>query len=279
MIKRKYYALVAGLPDLSVEEQKLPCNVKGFRDETYQQLSKKDKKLFNLFFLKFDNKNLISYLNDKDAVLDDRGSYSKEDFGELITLFKEVDNPKDPRFPSYFFTFLSYFFQEDNVSHKIFDADYLSALYYNYALKCGNSFVRDWFQLNLNLNNLLVALVCRKYKYPVADYIVGEGEIAKALRSSSARDFGLSGSFEEFDKIISIAEESDLLERERKIDLLKWQWIEEHVFFHYFTIEKLFSHLLMLDILERWTLLDKECGRENFRNMVATMKSSLSKEE
>ena len=275
---RKYYALVAGLSDLSVEEQKLPYSLESFRDEIYGYLSKKDRGLIDLFFLKFDNKNLLAFLRDKEAVFDSRGRYSKSDFTDLLTLFRETDGLKDKRFPPYFFSFLEYYFQEDG-AHKISHEDFLSALYYDFALASSNVFVRDWFELNLNVNNLLVALSCRKYKMPTSDFIVGKGDIAKALRTSSARDFGLSGAFDEFDEVVSISELANLMDRERSLDLLKWQWIEEHVFFHYFTVERLFAHLLMLDMLERWSLLDKECGRETFRNMIATMKMSLQKKE
>lgn len=276
---RKYYALVAGLSDLSVEEQKLPYSLNAFRDEIYSYLSKRDRALVDLFFLKFDNKNFLAFLTDREAAFDDRGRYSKTDFADLLTLFRESDiRPRSKRFPLYFFTFLEYYFQEER-SHRISNEDFLAALYYDFALGCSNVFVRDWFALNLNVNNLLVALSCRKYKFPVADFIVGEGDIAKALRTSSARDFGLSGSFDEFDKVVSISELTDLMDRERNLDLLRWQWIEEHVFFHYFTIERLWAHLLMLDMLERWSLLDKECGRETFRSMIATMKMSLQKKE
>ena len=52
-------------------------------------------------------------------------------------------------------------------------------LYYEYAMKCGNKFVADWFELNLNINNVLTAITCRKYGFDKANYIVGHNEIAR----------------------------------------------------------------------------------------------------
>ena len=57
--------------------------------------------------------------------------------------------------------------------------DRLAALYYEYAMKCGNKFVADWFELNLNINNVLTAITCRKYGFDKANYIVGHNEIAE----------------------------------------------------------------------------------------------------
>lgn len=68
----KYYCLVAGLPDIHLEDTKLSYTVADFRTEIYPDLSSADKKLIDLFYLKFDNRNLIKLLNDKDAVTDNR---------------------------------------------------------------------------------------------------------------------------------------------------------------------------------------------------------------
>lgn len=48
-----YYCLVAGLPDLSLEDGKLNYTVANFKSEIYSELSEKDKKLIDLFYLKF----------------------------------------------------------------------------------------------------------------------------------------------------------------------------------------------------------------------------------
>ncbi len=48
-------------------------------------------------------------------------------------------------------------------------------------MKCGNKFVADWFELNLNINNVLTAITCRKYGFDKTNYIVGHNEIAGIL--------------------------------------------------------------------------------------------------
>ena len=67
----------------------------------------------------------------------------------------------------------------------------------------------------------------------------------------------------------------ELVEREKKIDLLKWNWLEDEVFFHYFTIERIFVFLLRLEMIGRWISLDKEKGSELFRQLIQSLKEQV----
>ena len=49
MAMTNYYCLVAGLPDLSLEDGKLNYTVANFKSEIYPELSEKDRKLIDLF--------------------------------------------------------------------------------------------------------------------------------------------------------------------------------------------------------------------------------------
>ncbi|MDL2300001.1 DUF2764 domain-containing protein, partial [Bacteroides sp. OttesenSCG-928-E20] len=55
----KYYYLIASLPDLTLEDTKLSHTVAEFKEELYQNLSGTDKKYIDLFYLKFDNANIL----------------------------------------------------------------------------------------------------------------------------------------------------------------------------------------------------------------------------
>ena len=51
----KYYYLVAGLPELTLEDSKLSYTVADFKSELYSALSEEDRMLIDLFYLQFDN--------------------------------------------------------------------------------------------------------------------------------------------------------------------------------------------------------------------------------
>ena len=142
-------------------------------------------------------------------------------------------------------------------------------------MNCKNRFVASWFAFNLTMNNVLVALTARKYKMEVAPLIVGDTDICDKLRSSNARDFGLSGEVDELDKLMKISEIDELVDREKKICQLRWTWMEEATFFHYFSVERLFVFLLKLEMIERWISLDKERGSQLFRSMIAALKDEV----
>lgn len=268
-----YYYLVAGLPKLSLEDNKLNYTVATFKSEFYPYLSTGDKKLANLFYLKRDNANLLKLLKDRDAVIEPCGIYSAEELIEYITSVKE-DMKVGDEFPSYLSTFIREYFAMSADDNSLLE-NRLSALYYSYAMQSGNRFVSEWFKFNLILNNVLVALTARKFKLDVASLIVGDTEECEALRTSNARDFGLSGELDYFEPLIKIAETENLLEREKKLDQLRWDWLEENTFFDYFTVERLFVFLLQLEMVERWIALDKEKGNQLFRKMIETLKNEV----
>lgn len=271
----KYYCLIAGLPNISLEDSKLTYSVSDFRQELEGILTPKDKKLIDLFFLKFDNKNLLSFMEYPGYDPDPKGCISYDEFKELTDVFKGGDIPvNDKRFPSYFTEFLEQYMEskdEDEAQHVSWE-DRLAALYYDFAMKCSNGFIRDWFELNLDINNMFTALTCRKYGFDRAEFIVGHNDVADALRTSNARDFGLGDTVDYLPELQRIAEEPDLMAREKKVDVLKWKWLDENTFFKTFDIESVFAYLLKLEMIERWVTLDKATGEKTFREIVGAMK-------
>ena len=273
-MSKYYYYLVAGLPELTLEDSKLSYTVADFKAELYPDLSDEDRRLIDLFYLKFDNANVLKLLKDKDAAIDSRGNYSAEELAEFISSLKDGDEVADAVFPSYLSTFIFEYFNATAEDDFLYE-DRLAALYYEYAMKCKNKFVSSWFAFNLTMNNILVALTARKFKMDIAPLIVGDTEVCEALRTSGARDFGLTGEVDFLDQLVKISETEELVEREKKINQLRWNWMEEATFFNYFTVERLFVFLLQLEMIERWISLDKEKGNQLFRSIIATLKDEV----
>lgn len=271
----KYYYLIAGLPNLTLDDTKIPFTLAEFRRELESVLTPGDKKLVDLFFLKFDNKNLIRQLRQPDQDTDPEGSITINEFMDLFDALKKGRAlPKNKRIPSYFEAFFrQYLAESDQESKPVIPwEDRLATLYYEYAMKCGNEFVAGWFELNLNINNILVAITARKYGLNKADYIVGDNDVAHTLRTSNARDFGLGDGIEYLPALLHMAEEADLFTREKKLDQLKLAWLEEQVFLIPFDIESVYAYMLQLEMIERWVSLDKVKGEKAFRELIGGMK-------
>ena len=266
---KNYYYLIAGMPDISMDDSKPVCSMDRFRAEFYPELSTEDRQLVDLLWLEQDNQNLLSLLSDKRFEPESIGLFSAEELREIIRMARE-DEKWDKSYPLYFRQFIQAYDSEE--TEKAMPSDLLSSYYYKHAMEVDNTFVSRWFAFNLDMNNILSAMTARKHRLNVASVVVGDDEVAEALRTNSSRDFGLAGVFERLELIQQIHETENLVEREHRIDALRWNWLEEESFFDYFGIEKLFGFLVKNRIVERWAKMDKEIGNGVFRSMISRMK-------
>ena len=273
-MKKNYYYLIAGLPELSLDDSKLGITVREFRDLYYPELADDDRALLDLIYLSYDNANLLLLLKDKEATIAEGGLYTSEELLAIIEAARAEEAP-DRNYPRYMYDFVAQMESEESAAEGIFPEDRLAQLYYAHAMSQGNVFVERWFAFNLDLNNFLTAITARRYNLDVKPLIVGDNEVAKALRTSNSRDFGLTGVMDGFEEVMRISEIDNLVERERKLDVLKWEWMEENSFFDYFTVEKLFAFLVKIQIIERWITLDAEAGGEMLRGMIRQLKEEV----
>ena len=275
LFKNQYYCFVAGLPEFSFDSMKLPFTVEEFISMLREELKPSDLKLLRKYFLIHDNNNLLNLLGNKDAIINIAGKLSREEIMDLITDVKENIPIKNKHVPPYFEDFIRRWLSEENPqeSGRIWE-DLLTSFYMDYGIEAKNSLLSGWFELNLNIGNLMTAVFARKYDLMVAKYIVGHNTFAKLIReNSNARDFGISQELEYFDTLIRISEESDIFDRERKIDKFKWDWLEENTVFDYFNIEYIFAYFCKLQILERWVKLNAEEGEKVFRDLINSLKN------
>ena len=274
-----YYCYIAGLPDIQIDNQKSIPAQEEILDELKQILSKGDMALLDLLRLKYDNDNLLKFLANRDAELNPLGNLTSQDWAELIELIDNSDerNPvRDARLLKYVLDFYTTIRNEQSEEKIDFAEDFLAALYYKYGMQCKNKFVADWFEFNLNINNILTALTCRKYGWDIKSAIVGDNVVAETIRNSvSARDFNLKAEIDYFDALVSISETANLLDREHRIDALKWNWLEENTFFSSFSIEKVLSFWLRCELMHRWDNLSMEEGAEIFRQMINDLKKDV----
>ena len=273
-MKKNYYYLIAGLPELSLDDSKLGITVREFRELYYPELADDDRALLDLIYLSYDNANLLTLLKDKEVAIAEGGLYTSEELLGVIEAARAEETP-DRRYPRYMYDFVAQMESEESAAEGIFPEDRLAQLYYAHAMSQGNVFVERWFAFNLDLNNFLTAITARRYNLDVKPLIVGDNDVAKALRTSNSRDFGSTGVMDGFEEVMRISEIDNLVERERKLDVLKWEWMEDNSFFDYFTVEKLFAFLMKIQIIERWISLDAEAGGEMLRGMIRQLKEEV----
>ena len=266
-MKRNYYYLVAGLQDITMDIHKLSMGQVEFRKELQTEVHPHDYKLVQILFFPFDNKNLLNIITKKEEEFDERGNFSR-DF--LEANIKELTGD----LPEYMNRFITSFKDDEPVFPNMSPENQLTALFYEYVLSLDDGFLKEWFRFNRDLNNLLTALVCRRYDIPYEYQIIGWDDISETIRKSHARDFGLIAEIPYMDDLLNIAKEDDIQHREKAVDQLRWNYLDDVTFFEYFTIDKILAFTLKLGMVERWLVLDKEYGSQLFDELLQDLKSS-----
>ena len=148
----------------------------------------------------------------------------------------------------------------------------LFAAYYDVCEHSSCRFLREWSEFDRTLRNITAALAARAAQRPVDSVTVGGGDVVEQLQRSSAADFGLRGELPYIDAVITaVNDESNMLEKERKIDMVRWEMAGELAAFDYFNIGAVLSYLAKINIVARWSVLDPKRGREIFERLMAEL--------
>lgn len=268
--EKDYYTLVASLPEIAWDERKLPLTVQEFREEAKDYVTGKDAALLDLFFLPNDNAQVLRLLNKQEPDPALKTVYP------LRQLEEEVQEPTV--LPLYLREFITGF-KEERLKYDVAPENVLSWMYYAYMMHSENKLVREYAEFSMNMKNLIAAFNSKKYGRDVSREVIGENEFALALRTSNSKDFGLSMDYPYVEKVISLMENDNLVERERGLDLLIWDFLDEAVVFEYFSIEKVISFMLKLMIVERWSRMSPESGRKVFMELVEKFRKSFEFDE
>lgn len=266
MSGKNYYYLVAGLPDLILEQSKVPASLGEFRQELREHLTPAHNRLVDLFFLPTDNQNVFNLLLNPEAGFDKSGQFPLEYLEEQLV------SPSG--LPVYLSRFIEAVRNNTPAIPGLSWEDQLWALYYDFALSAGNSFVASWFSFERNIRNLLAGLIARHYKLDVKEFLIGNDPITAAIQKSNARDFGLAAELPYVEKVVQIFDIQGLTHREKALDNLRWNYIDELNTFNYFSIEVIIGYVLKLQMASRWLSLDAATGADLFRRILNDLENS-----
>lgn len=275
---KNYYYLVAGLPDLILDEGKLSLSFEDFVAEIEDQIAEPDMKLLQCIRLPFDNKNLITVLEKKDREFDPRGNFSEE---EMNNALRDQEN-----FPQYMQAFVEAWKEKQTLFLGLVPEDQINRLFYDSMASHKNQFIRDWFTFERDLRNLIAGLNSRKNlshfdalkterESPLSKILVGGNDVAETILRSNAPDFGISSVVPWVEKLFSISN-LDIAGFEKGVDNLRWDMLNELTTFSYFQIETILAFCIKLTLVERWKSLDSKTGGEILEKLVEELKSGFS---
>ncbi|MGL4956398.1 MAG: DUF2764 family protein [Bacteroidales bacterium] len=260
---RQYYYLVAGFPELNLDVEQRTFDHVLLKSQIESSLHRDDLHLWHTMYLPYDNHNILNILaqkNDFDAL----GNFSKEEIQDAI------DHNYSDNLPIYLQDFLQYVKDAKDTKNEQALSPlnlemYLNSLFYEYVENLNDSFLQSWFKTDRNLRNLFTAITVRKLKKEASNYLVGNDDITHAMGKSLATDFGLKGNIDGLDILLQIAETKNIIRREQKFDAFKMDMLDDLTAFSYFSLQKILSFAIKMQLIERWTKLDNVLGEQKLK--------------
>lgn len=266
---RNYYYLVAGLREYSIDADTKGFDAVALRDEIAGELHTADRGYLCELYTFYDITNIISLWNGK-GNSNALGNFGREELEE------EMNRPE--RLPQYIGDVILAYKNKvkedksDEIDETIdtglpFERT-LWTRFYDACEKSKSPFIRRWYAFDKQLRNISAAYTARKQGRDIEPELVGQSDINAALARNSSADFGLKAEIDYIDQLVQILENKNMVDKERQLDLLRWNVADELTDFDYFTLNKILAYCVKINIIHRWMSLDKQIGNEMFLRLV-----------
>ena len=152
-----------------------------------------------------------------------------------------------------------------------FNKEKIGLEFYKEALASRSTFIQEFFQFDLNVRNAKVRYLNQALgRDPQKDVL--------SLVDPDAEEQGIEveePEFKEAARLQGILEGKDILARERGIDDLYWDKIDEITLFDYLNFSKVLGLVIKMMIIRRWLLLDEAAGRAMFKRLVDEVRGTF----
>ncbi len=129
--------------------------------------------------------------------------------------------------------------------------------FYSTAAKSVNLFIRDYFAFDCMLRNAQCLTAAKKMNIVYQSFYVGE-ETKEPMP----------------DDMKQALELPNVLEREQRLDMLRWNKVNDITVFNYLDIERILAFVVKAFITERWVKMDKTTGAELFDKLLNELSST-----
>lgn len=261
-----YYYLIASLPELAGVDKEKKHPFPPFFDFCNEELRVTHRGELAMCFLFNDVKNVVS-------VAADGYDHISPSFYDRETLLEGLKDP-DLLFP--FFADYLYEKRERSAdSPGMGDEASILRDFYSDVESYADGFVRDYLTFELDCRNIGIAGSRRAVGAPYRELIIPGNDVAEQVVRSTAPDFGLAGEIELFEPLLDGFGSTEPMEVEKKIDLIRWQWLDEYVDYRSFSKEAVYAYAIKLAGVERWLALDETEGRRMLDALIEQVKESV----
>ncbi len=140
-----------------------------------------------------------------------------------------------------------------------FQPESLDGEFYRKAAGSPSRFVREYFNCDLAVRNARVRWL---------NSALGRAAEQDTVETEQEEDPELVSG------VLSILSGNDILERERGLDNLMWEKIEDITVMEVFSLDLILAFTAKLKIVDRWLKLDPETGKALFRKLVEEIRNN-----
>ena len=139
-----------------------------------------------------------------------------------------------------------------------FDEQTLGPDFYAKAAESKNRFIREYFDFDGRLRNMKVQYLAKRLGKDGNAFLVDLPE----------------ADFEEGKQIEEILADADFVQREQKMDELKWEKASDIARMDYFNMNAILAFLVKAKTVQRWAELDTAKGEEMFKKLVQEIRGT-----
>lgn len=252
-----YYCLISSLSELSLSCDARRINFTTVRAEIAEDLSARDRSAVELLYAYYDVENLLAAMRGSDLPHNELGNLTHEQILAEIEAKGSDDEPFVSLLPWAIRRSLDLYqgrIEADEDAEVISDIE--RALLMDFYRQCEASkvkFLERWATADRSIRNVAAG----------AQYAVG----------SMDEDYKEQSWWAAMSEVLSTV---DFVEREHKMDALRWDLAEELSAGHYFDIDAVLAYVVCLNILQRWAYLNKDFGRERFEKIVKNFTDKIT---
>lgn len=255
----QYYCLIAGLDEYSFTDKNRQIELAELRAEITEQLSAGDRKTLGMLYAYYDIQNFVNFLQNSSLPFNTLGNLTHAQIEQEVAAEEVDEEPYQSLVPLNIRMTLDRYAgknlddEQEPISKERIEQQLYSDFYATCATsKCG--FIKRWCEIDRAIRNIITAHRGAELGIDTNQMMIG-----------AAID---EREFEYYTELMAVLDTRDFVERETKMDALRWQIAEELAEHNYFDIAAVLAYLVKLNILYRWSALDKQAGEKRFRTIV-----------
>lgn len=255
----EYYCLVAGLSEYSFADKQLKIPLVELREEIIDQMSAEDRRSLRLLYTYYDIQNIVNILQNSSLPFSQLGNLTRNQIEAEIKADEIDEEPFQSMLPSNIRLILDRHIGKVTLDEEepITKEEVERRLYESFYSACEQSkctFIREWCRTDRIIRNIITTHRAAELGIDAEEMVIGQTVDEKE--------------FAYYSELMTVIDTKDFIERESKMDALRWQIAEELSEHNYFDVAAVLAYLVKVNILYRWSSLDKAVGEDRFRQIV-----------